>query len=70
VHTTFGNAEGSASAEGVLLGVDTHLEVHVVVAVDQLGREAWVSKGYLPQREAMRDSFVGRRALAPWGVPE
>jgi transposase len=38
VHTTFGNAEGSASVNGVILGVDTHLELHVVVAVDQVGR--------------------------------
>jgi len=35
---TFGNAEGSASVDGVVLGVDTHLELHVAVAVDQLGR--------------------------------
>jgi transposase len=38
VHTTFGNAEGSASVDGVILGVDTHLELHVAVAVDQVGR--------------------------------
>jgi len=39
VHTIFGNVEGSAtSVEGVVLGVDTHLDVHVAVALDQLGR--------------------------------
>jgi hypothetical protein len=38
LHTTFGNAEGSASVDGVILGVDTHLEPHVAVAVDQLDR--------------------------------
>jgi transposase len=38
VHRTFGNAEGSASMDGVILGVDTHLELHVAVAVDQVGR--------------------------------
>jgi hypothetical protein len=38
VHTTFGNAERSASVDWVVLGVDTHLELHVAVAVDQLGR--------------------------------
>jgi hypothetical protein len=43
VHTTFGNVEGSASVDGVVLGVDTHLDLHVAVAVDLLGREAWVS---------------------------
>jgi hypothetical protein len=31
--------EGSAtSAEAVFLGVDTHLDLHVAVALDQLGR--------------------------------
>jgi predicted nuclease with RNAse H fold len=38
VHTTFGNVEGSASVDGVVLGVDTHLDLHVAVAVDWLGR--------------------------------
>jgi transposase len=38
VQTTFGNAEGSASVDGVVLGVDTHLELHVTVALDRLGR--------------------------------
>ena len=27
----------------VILGVDTHLDFHVGVAVDHLGREAWAS---------------------------
>ncbi len=35
---TIGNVEGFASVEEVVLGVDTHLEVHVAVALDQLGR--------------------------------
>ena len=35
---TFGNVEGSASADGVILGVDTHLDEHVAVALDRLGR--------------------------------
>jgi transposase len=39
VETTFRNAaEASASVDGVLLGVDTHLDLHVAVALDQLGR--------------------------------
>jgi transposase len=38
VERTSGNAEGSASVDGVVLGVDTHLDVHVAVALDQLGR--------------------------------
>jgi transposase len=31
-------AEGSAAVTGVVLGVDTHLDLHVAVALDQLGR--------------------------------
>ncbi len=27
-----------------ILGVDTHLDFHVAVAVDHLGREAWASR--------------------------
>jgi hypothetical protein len=27
----------------VILGVDTHLDFHVAVAMDHLGREAWAS---------------------------
>ena len=27
----------------VILGVDTHLDFHVAVAIDHLGREAWES---------------------------
>ena len=38
MQTIFGNAEGSASVDGVVLGVDTHLDLHVAVALDQLGR--------------------------------
>src|SRR5215210_6102294 len=38
VKTIFGNAEGSASVDEVVLGVDTHLDLHVAVALDQLGR--------------------------------
>jgi hypothetical protein len=29
------------AATEVIVGVDTHLDVHVVVALDHLGREAW-----------------------------
>ena len=32
------NVEGFASVDGVILGVDTHLDLHVAVALDQLGR--------------------------------
>jgi hypothetical protein len=32
------DVEGFASVHGVVLGVDTHLDLHVAVALDQLGR--------------------------------
>ena len=38
-----GGAEGTESTGEVVLGVDTHLDVNVAVALDGLGREAWVS---------------------------
>src|SRR5919107_4842000 len=44
VKTTFGNAEGSVSVDEVVLGVDTHLDLHVAVALDQLGRRLGVLK--------------------------
>jgi hypothetical protein len=36
-------AERPETEVAVLLGVDTHLDFHVAVAVDHLGREAWAS---------------------------
>jgi hypothetical protein len=35
--------EDSVAVTEVVLGVDTHLELHVAVALDQLGRDAWES---------------------------
>jgi hypothetical protein len=35
--------DGTDSTNQVVLGVDTHLDVNVAVALDGLGREAWVS---------------------------
>jgi transposase len=32
------DAEGFASVDGVVLGVDPHLDLHVAVALDRLGR--------------------------------
>ena len=40
--TTIG-AERPETEVAVILGVDTNLDFHVVVAVDHLGREAWAS---------------------------
>ena len=35
--------DAEKAATEVILGVDTHLDVHVAVALDHLGREAWAS---------------------------
>ena len=36
-------SESPTTVSEVILGIDTHLEFHVAVALDQLGREAWES---------------------------
>ncbi len=36
-------AERQETKVEVILGVDTHLDVHVAVVVDHMGREAWAS---------------------------
>jgi hypothetical protein len=48
----------------VILGVDTHLDFHVAVAVDHLGREAWASRACQRPRRVTRGSSTGRRAWA------
>jgi hypothetical protein len=42
-HVTMIGAERPDTKVKVILGVDTHLDFHVAVAVDHLGREAWAS---------------------------
>ena len=39
--TTIGAERPDSTEVAVILGVDTHLDFHVAVAVDHLGREAW-----------------------------
>jgi hypothetical protein len=43
-HVTMIDAQRTETKLEVILGVDTHLEFHVAVAVDHLGREAWASR--------------------------
>jgi hypothetical protein len=38
---TIGAERPHTTQHAVILGVDTHLDFHVAVAVDHLGREAW-----------------------------
>ena len=64
--TTIGAERPDTKAE-VILGVDTHLDFHVAVAVDHLGREAWASGACQRLRTVRRarGSCAGRRVLAP-----
>ena len=49
----------------VILGVETHLDFHVAVAVDHLGREAWASRACQRPQRVTRGSSVGLRVLVP-----
>jgi hypothetical protein len=49
----------------VIVGVDTHLDSHVGVAVDHLGREAWARPAYRRPRRVTKGSSAGRRVLVP-----
>ena len=53
----------------VILGVDTHLDFHVAVAIDHLGREAWARPACQRPRRVTRCSSAERRASAPSGAP-
>ena len=55
-------------ADEVVLGVDTHLDFHVAVALERLGRRLGkVNVPTTPQR-ATKGYCVGRRASAPCGA--
>ena len=62
-------AERPNTEVAVILGVDTHLDFQVAVAVDHLGREAWASPACQRPSRVTRGSCVGRRVLAPSGAP-
>jgi hypothetical protein len=59
------SAERPDKEVAVILGVDTHLDFHVAMAVDHLGREAWASPACQRPRRVTRGSSVGRRISAP-----
>ncbi len=46
--------QGTSTEAGVVLGVDTHLDVHVTVALDRLGRR--LDGRFLPARLALSGS--------------
>jgi hypothetical protein len=54
--------------EEVVLGVDTHLDVHVAVALDGLGVGAWENSPCPQPRGAMRASSLGWKASARCSV--
>jgi hypothetical protein len=56
--------DGLDRADEVVLGVDTHLDVNVAVALDQLGRRLGELKVPTTMR-AMKASSVGRRTSVP-----
>jgi transposase len=62
--TTIG-AERPETKVEMILGVDAHLDFHVAVAMDHLGREAWARPVCQRPRRVARDSSAGRRASAP-----
>jgi hypothetical protein len=59
------DAERPDTKAEVILGVDTHLDFHVAVAVDHLGREAWASRACQQPRRVTRGSSAGRRVSVP-----
>jgi hypothetical protein len=62
-----GNVEDVPSVDEVILGVDTHLDLHVAVLwINWAG--AWARPRCRPRRGAMRGSFVGRSVSASWGA--
>ena len=52
------SAERTDTNVEVILGVDTHLDFHVAVAVDHLGREAWASRACQRPQRVTRDYSV------------
>jgi hypothetical protein len=68
--TTIGTERAdSSTGVAVILGVDTHLDFHVGVALDHLGRR--LGELSVPATvKGTKDSSAGRRVLAPSGVPE
>ena len=56
---------GRDSTDEVVLGVDTHLDVNVAVALDRLGRRLGVLKVPTTTRGYTKDSSVGLRASVP-----
>ena len=65
---TITTSESPATASEVILGIDTHLDVHVAVALDGLGRRLGDLNAPTTVRDT-RNSCTGRRASVPCAVP-
>ena len=63
--TTISAERPETTEVAVILGVDTHLDFHVGVAVDHLGRDALARPACLPPQTVTRGSSAGRRISAP-----
>jgi hypothetical protein len=59
------SAERPNTEVAVILGVDTHLDFHVAVAVDHLGREAWASPACQRPQRVTRGSSAGLKISVP-----
>ena len=68
-NVTMIDAERPDTKVEVILGVDTHVDFHLAVAVDHLGREAWASRACQRPQRVTRGSCAGRRISAPLGAP-
>jgi transposase len=62
---TIGAQRPDATEVEAIVGVDTHLDFHVAVAVDHLGREAWTRPACRRPPRVTRGSCAGLRVSAP-----
>jgi transposase len=53
-------------AAGITLGVDTHKDFHVAVALDDLGRRLGTLRVSPPHRPATKSSWTGRTGSVLW----
>ncbi len=63
--TTMGAEKPDITEVAVILGVDTHLDFHVAVALDHLGAGVWVSSRGRRRRRATATSPLGRKGSTP-----
>ena len=57
-------------AQAITLGVDTHKDVHVAVALDGIGRHRGTLSVPANLAQATKGSWTGQRSSAPSSTPE